>query len=196
MRRSWLVVFVCPGFAATACRLADAPPIQIQSTFETDTEGWTVQGIDTDAMDYSISPSRTGTASWDATGALQRADVIGITDYFQAPIAFRGDLSAYEGGTLSFRMREEKIRSPFEAPLVMLDGAGVRWRFDRTQAASLDWVEVAVPVDGAGWTRLDGVAATAAALQTSLGAVTALWIRGEYSGVIADAWLDDVTLAP
>jgi alkaline phosphatase D len=185
--------------AIGGCRGLDAEPPPIRSTFSSSTEGWTLQGFNTDAMDFMVSSSWTGTPLHDAAeGALRRHDLVGITDYFQAPPAFLGDLSAFEGGSLTFEVREDSVEQPFEAPLLLLDGAGMRWRFAGAQAGSTTWRSYTAPLgtSSAGWTRLDGTPATGEALQTSLGAVTALWIRGEFSSAFVDSLLDDVTLAP
>ena len=171
-----------------SCGTTDAPPIQ--STFDAGTEGWSLQGFNTDAMDYSVS-TVTGMVIWDSTdAAAQRHDLIGITDYFQAPAAFHGDLSAF--ATLSYKLREANADSPFDAPLVLLEGGGAFWRFDRAQTASTDWFTISLPLDGSsGWTRISG----AGPFSDSLAAVTALWIRGEFSNTIEDSFLDDVTVA-
>lgn len=170
----------------------------LHETFDTGTDGWSLQGFSTDSNDYSVMAPLHAEAVWDASEqALQRHDIVGVTDYFQAASSFSGDLSAYADGTLSYRCREASTESPFEAPLVLLDGAGTRWRFDRSQAASTDWfdVEVSLAFDSH-WTRLDGMPATEDALHASLAAVTALWLRGEFSSDVVDGWLDDVTIAP
>ncbi len=170
----------------------------LHETFDTGTDGWSLQGFNTDANDYTVMPQLHAAAVWDATdAALQRHDLVGVTDYFQAAAPFAGNLSAYADGTLSYRCREASTDQPFDAPLVLLDGASTRWRFDQSQTASTDWFEVDIPLAfDSRWTRIDGMPATADALHASLGAVTSLWLRGEFSSAVVDGWIDDVTIEP
>src|SRR5262249_6210962 len=137
-------------------------------------------------------------AVWDATDhALQRHDLVGVTDYFAASTPFAGDLSAYADGTLSYRCREGSTDQPFDAPLLILRGAGVMWRLDQSQTARTDWVgiEISLGFDSR-WKRIDGMPATEDALHASLAAVTDLWLRSEFSSAVVDGWIDDVALAP
>ena len=187
-------------FGLTGCS-SPAPPT-IRSTFDADIEGWNVQGFNTDQMDFTINsnwikPGLLDAAGGASGGALQRHDFfLGVGEYFQAPQKFLGDLSAYYGANLDFKLRESHTDGPFAAPLVLLEGAGHRWRYDGSDPPALDWTSYSVPLAaGPGWTSLDGGgASTADAFQATLGAVTMIDLRGEFSNSIDDSWLDDVAL--
>lgn len=183
--------------------MTPAPPPPIKSSFDTDVEGWTLQGFNSDANDYSVSSTQNAPAVHDPTGgdpggALERHETFyGYADYFQAPPKFLGDLSSYYGGTLDFELRASDVSAPFAAPLVLLASGSDAFRYDGGAAAQTTWSTFAVPLAVGGWTRLgDGAPATEAELRTALGTVTGLWIRGEFSNDIDDSWLDEVVVGP
>ncbi|MEO6954016.1 MAG: laminin B domain-containing protein [Polyangia bacterium] len=166
----------------------------IRSTFDTDVEGWRIDGFNTDNHDYSIGQITPVVAIFDPSGAAMREETFyGGTDYFVAPADYLGDLSAYAHGTLRYTIRDEYVDEPFDAPLVLLDGAGARWRYDGTTTAGLTTTPFLIPFEGnAGWSRLEGTASFAEALV----GVTALQLRGEFSSEIDRSWIDDVALSP
>jgi hypothetical protein len=179
-----------------------APP-PIKSSFDTDVEGWTLQGFNSDANDYSVSAMLSAPAVYDPTGgaaggAIERHETFfGYADYFQAPPKFLGDLSKYYGGTLGFELRDSDVSMPFTAPLVLLASGSDMWRYDGGPLAQTMWSIFTVPLAASEWTRVgDGAAATELEMQKSLSAVTGLWIRGEFSSNIDDSWLDEVVVSP
>lgn len=190
------VRLACLILLASCSSTPDA--LALHETFDTGTDGWSLQGFNTDSGDYTVMPQLHADALWDASdAALQRHDLVGVTDYFQAAAPFAGNLSAYADGSLSYRYREASTDQPFDAPLVILEGAGVGWRFTQPQASSTGWFDVEVPLAfSSHWTRVDGTPATADALHASLANVTALWLRGEFSSAFVDGWIDDITLVP
>lgn len=162
-----------------------------------------MQGFNSDVNDYSIDAKRTALAPYNPTGgttggALERSETFyGYADYFQAPAQFLGDLSKYYGGTLSFDFRDSEVNEPFTAPLVLFQSGGDMWRYDGSPYAQTVWSTFTVPLAVGGWTHVgDGSPATDAELKRSLGAVTGLWLRGEFSSNIDHGWLDNVVLAP
>lgn len=174
---------------------SDTPTLH--TSFDTTSEGWTLQGFNTDAPVYTPDPQLNGGVTYDGSdGSLMRTDLVGVTDYFQAAAPFLGGLGAYANGTLSFTIREGDTQMPVVAPLVLFVGAGVTWKYDAARAASTSAFTVQVPLHGAGWTRVDGTTASDDDLAASLAKVTSLWLRGEYSSAIESSWLDDVTLTP
>ena len=72
--------------------------IEIKSTFDADLESWTVLGGNASFIAAGGNPG----------GAIRATDNAG-SPFMQlnAPAAFLGDLSAFNGGTLSFDVREE-----------------------------------------------------------------------------------------
>jgi hypothetical protein len=191
------------GASATGSTQTSLPPADpVTSSFDTGVDGWTLQGFDSDAGDYSVQPDRNDPSVYDATGgspggALERHETFyGYADYFQAPAKFLGDVSRYQGGSLRFAVRVSDGSNPFSAPLVLLQSSSTMWRYDDPGAsAQTTWSTSTVPLSASGWTRADtGAPATEADLAAGLAAVTGLWIRGEFSSNIDDSWLDDVVL--
>ncbi|HZS38403.1 MAG TPA: laminin B domain-containing protein [Polyangia bacterium] len=176
----------------------------IRSTFDSDVEGWTLQGFNTDKPDYAVDAKLTAPALFDAAGgdpggACERHETFyGYTDYFAAPAKFLGDRAAYQGGGLRFELRRSDPPSAYAAPLIILQGGGAGFLYSGGHDAAATWSAYTVPLDaGAGWTHLDGTTpATADELHFALAELTAIWIRGEFVNGVDDGWLDDVTLAP
>jgi hypothetical protein len=161
------------------------------SNFNTDAEGWTSFG--------DGSP-----VQWRATGGNPDGHIAvgdnlqGDTWFFLAPTKFLGDASAAYGEFLSFDLRQNVTTNQYNDRDVILTGAGMTLIYDTpVNPATSGFTSYSVPLVGAaGWTfgSLSGRAATEAEMQTVLGDLTSLRIRGEYSGGLDQGFLDNVVL--
>ena len=101
---SYRLCLVLAALTATACGSSDSTgaaggkmsPTPIQTSFDADIEGWSLQSFNTDTPDYTVNPDLASVVTWDATGgnpggSITRGDFIGESDYFQTPAAFHGD---------------------------------------------------------------------------------------------------------
>lgn len=172
-------------------RLEDrlAPATLIQSTFDADTEGWTFVGDGT-GLTHVVSGGNPG-------GFVQASDrAAGSVWYWAAPANFLGDQASAYGGNLLFDLAQSAVTSQFNADDVILLGAGQRLVHDLPANPGVDWTSYTVPLEASAW-RINsrtGDPASEAQLQTVLGALTALHIRGEYRDGGDTGKLDNVRL--
>lgn len=179
-----------------ALALAAAPLAQAtSSTFDSNTQGWTVLG---DAE---------GPVTWVASGGnpgghvqIDDATLGGVT-YFVAPAAYLGNRSAALGSLLRFDLMQVYSGSPsqFDAADVVLVGGGRTLVFDTAvNPANGSWTAYAVPLAAGGW-RLNsptGAFASSAQLASTLGSLDALRIRAEFRTGPDIGRLDNVSLVP
>lgn len=166
----------------------------VMSTFDTDIDGWLVAGDATSATPQYMA------AGGNPGGFVEADDrAAGGIWYWQAPTKFLGDQSAAWGGSLSFDLTQNKLSSQLDRDDVILTGGGLTIVFDTANNPGLDWTEYSIDLnDTAGWT-LDtaaGAAATAGQIQTVLGNLGTLRIRGEYVNGSDTGQLDNVILTP
>lgn len=118
MRRSrFLVQFTLAIAIALAGPQALAAPV-VQSTFDSGLEGWARTGDGGSSLVWQATGGNPG-------GYIQINDAAtGTVDWFVAPAAFLGDMSAFVGGTLSFDIRPSTLANPANQPIVQLIGNG------------------------------------------------------------------------
>lgn len=183
-----------------------------ESTFETTTEGWTVVG---DVQDGSVFPDRVATGGDPGAFLSATDDVTGDVWYWVAPRAFRGAKAPYVGGTLSLSLRQSRTTSQFDAPDVVL-ASDERTLYhdvgDSEAHPRTTWTRYDVPLTADAWRRdpePGGVGdvpdgdrlqrsepADRATLESVLGSLAALHVRGEYVSGADTGDLDSVVLAP
>ena len=180
----------------------------ISSTFDTDDDGWRVIDVFTDVQgnaayvddgqqveyDYKTTGGNPG-------GYIEAIDPSSGTFLFVAPTKFTGNLSAYQGGTLSF----DTFYTPNDSndwrgdpDVILSNGTTTLLWIAPENPVGTSWNAVSTSLKpGAGWTigGLNGPAPTAADFASVLGSVTLLRIRGEYyNGVTETTGLDNVVL--
>jgi hypothetical protein len=160
-------------------------------------DGWTVTG---DAVGGVPSYQSTG---GNPGGFAQVLDGgTGQVIYWVAPSKFLGDLSSYAGGTLRFDMSQSPVSSLFLSSVgdIQLISPGLTLVTDIFSASNLPTTafktETVSLSTATPWrlTTTSGALASAADLQTVLGNVTGLRIRGEISLLIDTNGLDNVVL--
>lgn len=194
---AWALAGTAVPATTLAATLAD-------SRFDSGDDGWTVRDLaypDPGAPPVSLG-SRTAS---NQGGHLARADFSANAWYWFAPAKFLGDQSAAFGGTLSFDLAVtgQGFGNPpnFSQEDVLLVGGGRTLAYSTgavvQPTAAVAWFGNSVPLSPGGWT-LDsrhGPSASAADLQAALGALSALYIRGEFLFGLDDVGrLDNVLL--
>ncbi|MBL8466205.1 laminin B domain-containing protein [Methyloversatilis discipulorum] len=166
------------------------------STFDSGNDGWTVSDTNPpfDSFGGSFTPD------YDEEGQFIRyTDPSAMSFFFEAPESFLGDLSGYYGGTLRYS-QTLSVQTPQwrdDPDVVLVNGAGLVLVFQHDYQPGVDWTDFTVSLAEGGW-RVGGLAgsfATAAQMQSVLGDLQRLRIRGEYiSGVVETTALDNVSI--
>src|SRR5262245_20245467 len=166
---------------------------RIQSTFDSNSEGWTTVG-DSGALSWISLGGNPG-------GHIRASDMVGgISWFFRAPAAYYGDRSGYYGGTLNFDELQFDTSAQYDDRDVIMTGGNTTIWYDFSNNPGLTWTHYsAVLADTGGWkfgSLASPVPATAAQIQTVLADLTDLQIRGEYRTAADTASLDNVILVP
>jgi hypothetical protein len=169
----------------------------IVSTFDTNTEGWTL---------FGDAASLTHFAAGGNPGGFIRATDLQFADvwYFKAPAKFLGDKSLAYDQILSFDLRQTGTGTQFNATDVVLNGGGLQIAIDAgTNPLPVgDWVSYGVLLsESAGWLKVSnheilsgGVPVTQAEMLTVLGSLTQMRIRGEFIAGSDMGRLDNVAM--
>ena len=168
---------------------APAALADVVSTFDTDDEGWVVEGDPTTAFFVPTGGNPDGYVSATDSGS---GDVM----YWSAPAKFLGDVSEAYGNSLSFDLRQDQATNPFEDSDVILESGKTTLHFDTPTNPGTTFTNYVVPMTEAGWhlDSLTGPLATQEQFLSVLTDLTKLRIRAEYrSGVDTDD-LDNVIL--
>jgi hypothetical protein len=184
--------------ASFAFALPMAQASAVTSTFNTDTEGWSVVG------------DQAGPVTWIPTGGSPGGyvsvtdSVVGGTMYFVAPNTYSGDMSSAYGTALTFSLMQKFSESPDQFPDglgdVILQGNGKTLAYALTAypsngTGSGTWTPYSVSLTVGDWHlgTLDGATATQADIQSVLSNVTSFQIRAEYQSGDDTDGLDSVT---
>jgi len=155
---------------------AEPPPLAV-STFDTDTEGWTTVGDTVEGSLPRFVPTGGNPGGYlSATDAERQARW-----YWSAPAKFRGNFSPLYGRTLTFDLRQSDTQNQNSYSDVVLIGGGVVLWFDTPTNPASTWTSYEVVLEEAGWeNRITDLAATREEMETVLGSLDSLLIRGEY----------------
>jgi hypothetical protein len=195
------VLVACLG--AIGCNNSAPPYVgvpPITSNFDSDAEGWKLQGFNTDAHDYPTADPKTQLpATYDnVEHAIKRDETFyGYGDYFAAPSAYLGNRAAYVGATLYFDLKVTTTEQPFSAALVVLQCNGKVRLYSGPADPGVMWTDYSVPFSGDGsWVdATTGAAVSANDFLACLTGISGLFIRGEFSSAIDSSWLDNVELS-
>lgn len=170
------------------------------STFDTNTEGWTIFG---DAqVEYVASGGNLG-------GYISATDQsTGITWFFEAPTKFLGNISAAYGQLLTFELKQSRTDNQNDVntgdaifnsniiPDIVLVKDELMLLYNFPGSPGTSWTPHSVRLDEFDGWRNDatGHPATQVELITVLSSLTALWIRGEYRSGSDTGGLDNVIL--
>jgi len=178
------VIALVLGTTSTA--FADSRVIA-SSTFDTDADGWVVKDLAFPNPGVPPVPLNTFTPTYQSTGGnpggyLSLVDPTANAWYWYAPAKFLGDRHTAYGGSLSFDLMVTGTGTPFDEEDVMLVGGGVTLVFTLPARPATTFTSYQIGLTETGWKRdtRNGAAATPADMQTVLGALTDIYIRGEY----------------
>jgi len=182
--------FVAAALLAAAASSASALTIA-ESTFDDDAEGWTAfNGFDA--------------FTW-AGGHIQATDASADSLWsFAAPAAYRGDITAAYGGTLSYSLITSTVTGPlvpqyFDVQILGVNGVLLSYHSPEPHIVPVaSWRSFTVPlVSNADWTvgSVSGPVATPEQMLAVLSNVSALRIRGDYRQSTETTALDNVVLA-
>lgn len=166
----------------------------VESTFDTDKEGWKVFGDAT-----SSEPTYVATGGNPGGHLLANDRAVGGIWYWKAPAKFMGNhLDAY-GDTLSYDLRQTPTSSQINRVDIFLAGGGITLVYDTSYNPGLNWTPYSIGLtETAGWDigSLGGAAPTQAQMQQVLGNITDLQIRGEFVNGNDTGRLDNVIMTP
>lgn len=157
------------------------------STFDNDTDGWTVT---------------TGTnLGFDVRGCITATDTASTrTWYYVAPNKYLGDKSAYYGAKLQFDLRQNWVDNQLNDREVELSGAGMTLYIDlpATRHPDSTWATYTLTLDETGgWIKQSsGLPPTKSEFRSVLSSLDGLRIRGKYRRGWNVSYLDNVILAP
>ena len=176
------------GIVAAYAQVDSSPVAIMQSTFDTDADGWTAT-FDSTGASWQASGGNPG-------GYIQASDTgQGQVWYWNAPAKFLGNQSAADG--LTFDLWQTPTTTQFNSPDVVLVGGGITLQFNTSYNPGSTWTSYAVllsPTAG-WWNQAADAPATQADMETVLSSLTNLQIRGEYSGDLDTDGLDNVILS-
>ncbi len=176
--------------ASAAAQDLHTDPILALWSFDEGDEGWRLVGNGDRTLPEHRQDAETG------NGYIVGKDSAAyVTWYWQAPPIDQDVLAAVAGGALQYRLRQDYTDAQFDAPDVLLSGAGMTLGFDADPNPGSDWTDYRVPFQAEGWTHeADGTPASDEDLSAVLGDLETLQIRGEYRVGNDDAGLDEVTI--
>lgn len=173
------------------------PAASIQSSFSSNSEGWTVtnDGGDTTVV-YNAGIGN-------PPGSISRTDQTNGYMHFSAPAAFLGNQSAFAGGVLVYDMLQTTTSADSSwFYRTVLAGSGLFLLYTQEQAPdNTNWRTMLTPLSSDGWIVIPtledfaGAAATPLQFANVLSNVTGLYITGDLISGTGDlAYLDNVNL--
>lgn len=172
---------------------AAAQTVLASSTFNSNTEGWTVRNY----LDSVIGITHFSTGG-NPGGFVRTTDPVDSnTSFFVAPAPFLGNKAHAHGGTLAFDLRQSHQDAQYNDNDVILKGGGLTLVLDLpVNPATSTWTNYVVPLSAGGWKvgTLGGSTATEAEMQQALQNMTDLRIRAEYRSGNDSVDLDNVVL--
>ena len=150
------------------------------STFDTDSEGWSVADWNSTASSIvGTYPVTYNASGGNPGGYISSTDPSGNDFRFAAPMKFLGDQTAAYGGSLQLDMFDQS-QPTVSSYLVTLTGAGLRLYSPYVNPPNTTFTSYTVPLTPSGWLLNDlgsGVQPTVTQMQTVLGSLDGLYIR-------------------
>lgn len=161
-----------------------------RSNFNTSDEGWNTFN--------DVSDSAFLASGGNPGGFFYAVDAVtGAWWYFNAPSKFIGDLSSTYNKTLRFDMKQNPAGTDNSQPDVVLIGNGVQLNYDFPRNPRTNFTGFGLILnETTGWKKqTTGLAPSQAEMQNVLANVTALRIRGEFTGGADSAGIDNIILS-
>jgi gliding motility-associated-like protein len=180
---------------------------QITSTFNANAEGWTTPNDADATITYSATGGNPGGLVAGSPFVINLgAGSIYVPFNFVAPIAYRGNRSAYYNGTLRYDIQQSSTGIPNQyAEVTIANSGGVTLYYfpssPNQPPAAPGWATYSVSLNNASgfWKTTNsaaGLAATEIQLQNILTDLAALEIRGLYRDANTTNRLDNVSMRP
>ncbi len=183
-----------PAFALLAAVSAAFAQADITSTFDTDAQGWRGANVDTTTLATTY-----GDLTW-ASGHVEGAEFASGLFLLAAPAAYLGDLRAYSGGTLSFRLADATSNGVAYPSVLIRSGASLMYYKGNATVPGVTLTPFQVSFEPSGW-RVgffgeSDPAPTATQFQAALASVTDFGLNADWTSNTPDrVMLDDVRLA-
>ena len=164
-----------------SCTGNNGPPSYASSTFDSDVDGWVLEG------DAKPQPELSA-AGGDPGGNICGTDLDeGDIWYFVAPQKYLGDASSVFGKRITWALKEDTIFMQLMGRDVVLQGNGLSLVYDISETPGTKWHPYSARLDEPGFP-----VATDEMMKTLLRNVTTLLIRGEYADGPDHECLDNV----
>ena len=164
------------------------------SNFDTDTDGWKVEG---DAQNLTALPTFRPTGGNPNGYAFSKDDATGGVWFWTAPKKYLGNKCNAYGKNFNFDLITSDISKQFDNPDIIIASPGAILYYDTQNNPGLTWTKYSVQLDETDlwhYNSLSGPLATKAQIQQVLMNVTAIKIRGEYQVGPDAGGLDNVLL--
>jgi hypothetical protein len=191
--------YVSPVFAAVklaAVFLAVQPAaayLVIESTFDTDLDGWTkAPGSDSGTTLTWVSEGGNPGGFLRVNEAAQ-----GNTDRIAAPPKFLGDRSGFVGGVFSFDVGTNILSNPIaSSENVVFIGGGLTLRYDLPMPTINTWTNFAIDLQAdSGWILASANRApTPAEFQQVLGDLTAIHLLADFRSGAEQPYFDNIQM--
>jgi len=127
-------------------------------------------------------------------------DVTGGVWYFVAPSQYRGDKSAFYGGSLEYYLRQSAVSSQFAARDIIIESdenSFLIYTYPDAEYPGVDWTKYEIDlVAGPAWTDENDIEVTADEMRQILSNITKLSIRGEFRAGSDTGRLDQFSYKP
>ena len=167
---------------------------QSYSNFDTDYEGWRIQG---DAQGGSGMPDYHPSGGHPGGYLSATDDVAGGTWYWQAPGKYLGDISASYGQNLKFDLKQSGLNNQYDNYDLILQGTSFNLVFNTPNNPDTTWTSYSIALtENAGWYRGDttGPFATHSEFMEVISNLQNLYIRGEFIVGDDSGYIDNVSL--
>lgn len=179
--------------AAILAAQSAAAVVIIESTFDTDLDGWTK------APGSDSGSTLTWVAEGGNPGGFLRFNEAaqGNTDRIAAPPKFLGDLSGFVGGVFSFDVGTNILSSPISNnDNVIFIGAGLTLRYDLPLPTVNTWTNFAIDLQAdSGWILTSANRApTPAEFQQVMGDLTAIRLLADFRSGAEQPYFDNIRM--
>jgi Laminin B (Domain IV) len=175
--------------ALTGVLVAGALPTHaaVVSNFNLNDEGW--RSVTLGFPDPGTPPAilQTFVPNWlpaggNPGGYITNNDPNGNVQYWLAPASFLGNQSAAYSNSLLFSLMDSPVGAGFDQADIILTGGGLTLTRQLPSVPNATWTSYTIPLIAGSWhlNSPSGAVASSANLQTALGSLTGLYIRGEF----------------
>ena len=183
-----------PAFALLAAASAVCAQADLTSTFDADAQGWRGANVDTTSLATTY-----GDLTW-VSGHVEGTEFASGLYLLAAPAPYLGDLRAYNGGALTFRLADATSDGVAYPSVLIRSGASLMYYKGNGVVPGTALTAFQVPFEPSGWRvgffGASDPAPTATQFQAALANVTDFGLNADWTTNTQDrVMLDDVRLA-